>query len=115
MLEIFTFCRYAIGGFIKKPESERKLFELYILITKLLSAYQYIIFIWVALGWLQMYNVLPNSRPLYVVMDILYRLTDPVLGAIRRILPPFSGIDFSPLVALLGIQVLKIILRNILL
>ena len=102
-------------GFVKKPESEQKLIDLYILITKLLSIYQFIIIVWVVLGWLRMYNALPYSRPLHVVMDLLYRLTEPVLGAIRRVLPPFSGLDLSPLVALLGIQVLKIILDKIML
>ncbi len=89
--------------------------DLYILIAKLLGVYQLIIFVWVVLGWLQMYNALPYSRPLHMVMEILYRLTEPVLGFFRRLLPPMGGLDLSPLIAILGIEVLIMILRKIML
>ena len=89
--------------------------DLYFLIAKLLGVYQLIIFVWVVLGWLQMYNALPYSRPLHMVMEILYRLTEPVLGFFRRLLPPMGGLDLSPLIAILGIEVLIMILRKIML
>ncbi len=89
--------------------------DLYILIAKLLGVYQLIIFVWVILGWLQMYNALPYSRPLHMVMEILYRLTEPVLGFFRRLLPPMGGLDLSPLIAILGIEVLIMILSKIML
>lgn len=89
--------------------------DLYILIAKLLGVYQLIIFVWVILGWLQMYNALPYSRPLHMVMEILYRLTEPVLGFFRRLLPPMGGLDLSPLIAILGIEVLIMLLHKIML
>ncbi|TDI60560.1 MAG: YggT family protein [Alphaproteobacteria bacterium] len=89
--------------------------DLYNLIAKLLGVYQLIIFVWVVLGWLQMYNALPYSRPLHMVMEILYRLTEPVLGFFRRFLPPMGGLDLSPLIAILGIEVLIMILPKIML
>ncbi len=89
--------------------------DFYILIAKLLGVYQLIIFVWVVLGWLQMYNALPYSRPLHIIMEILYRLTEPVLGFFRRLLPPMGGLDLSPLIAILGIEVLIMILRKIML
>jgi len=91
------------------------LLDFYILIAKLLGVYQLIIFVWVVLGWLQMYNALPYSRPLHIIMEILYRLTEPVLGFFRRLLPPMGGLDLSPLIAILGIEVLIMILRKIML
>jgi len=91
------------------------LLDLYNLIAKLLGVYQLIIFVWVVLGWLQMYNALPYSRPLHMVMEILYRLTEPVLGFFRRFLPPMGGLDLSPLIAILGIEVLIMILPKIML
>jgi len=91
------------------------LLDLYNLIAKLLGVYQLIIFVWVVLGWLQMYNALPYSRPLHIIMEILYRLTEPVLGFFRRFLPPMGGLDLSPLIAILGIEVLIMILPKIML
>jgi YggT family protein len=43
-------------------------------------------------------------------VSVLYSITEPVLRPCRRLLPPISGIDLSPLVALIGIQVVKMLL-----
>jgi YggT family protein len=42
---------------------------------------------------------------------VLGALCDPVLRPIRRILPVVGGLDFSPLVAILGLTALRILLR----
>jgi len=79
----------------------------------LINLYEVIIFIWVIMGWLQMFGALPYSRPIHVILDFLYRLTEPFLGLIRRFLPPIGGLDLSPLAAILLLEVFKILLRNI--
>ncbi len=38
-----------------------------------------------------------------IIVDLLYRLTEPVLRPIRRILPNLGGVDISPVVLLLGL------------
>jgi YggT family protein len=43
-------------------------------------------------------------------ISLLYSLTEPVLRPCRRLIPPISGLDLSPLVALLGIQLVKMLL-----
>lgn len=43
------------------------------------------------------------------VTSILYSLNEPVLRPVRRFLPPISGLDLSPLVAIIGLQVLKML------
>jgi YggT family protein len=44
------------------------------------------------------------------VFSFLYTITEPVLGPVRRILPPVGvggmGLDLSPIVVLLGLQIL---------
>jgi YggT family protein len=40
---------------------------------------------------------------------ILYSLNEPLLGPARRVLPTMSGIDFSPLLVLVVVQLLKIL------
>lgn len=42
------------------------------------------------------------------VMDVLVRITEPVLGPVRRVLPSFGGLDLSPIVVIL---VLNVVLR----
>ena len=44
------------------------------------------------------------------VVSLLYTITEPILRPCRRLLPPISGIDLSPLVALIGIQLVKMLL-----
>ncbi len=40
-------------------------------------------------------------------IDLLKRLTDPVLDPVRRALPATGNVDFSPLVVLIGLELLK--------
>jgi YggT family protein len=43
---------------------------------------------------------------------VLNDITEPVLAPIRRILPPLGGLDLSPLVAIILIQVISSVLVN---
>lgn len=46
------------------------------------------------------------------VVAFIYQMTEPILAPIRRVLPPTSGIDWSPLVAMLLLGViLRVIVR----
>jgi YggT family protein len=80
----------------------------------LLSIVTWIIIIQVILSWLFAFNVLNTGshgvRTLAVAID---RITAPLYRPIRRILPDFGGIDFSPLVILILIQVIKKLLGGL--
>jgi len=52
--------------------------------------------------------------PYHPVRMTVNRLVDPLLNPIRRILPQTGMIDFSPLVAIIGIQILEYILKQVL-
>ncbi|MFQ5983920.1 MAG: YggT family protein [Alphaproteobacteria bacterium] len=53
----------------------------------------------VVMSWLVAFRVVnTNNRLIYLVGDFLYRVTEPALRPIRRILPNLGGIDISPLV-----------------
>lgn len=56
-----------------------------------------------------------RSSPLYDLDRLLYRVTEPVLQPVRRLLPDMGAIDFSPLVALVVIWLALLVLRNLLL
>ncbi len=48
------------------------------------------------------------------VNSLLYSLTSPLLKPIQRILPSMSGIDLSPLFAIIGLQVLRMLIMPLL-
>ena len=56
------------------------------------------------MSWLVAFGVV-NMRNQFIrmVVDILYRLTEPLLRPIRRILPNLGGVDISPVILLLGL------------
>jgi YggT family protein len=79
----------------------------------LLRVVTYIIIGQAILSWLVAFNVvnLHNDfvRSLLTALD---RMTAPVYRPIRRILPDFGGLDFSPLVVLLIISAVRMLLRG---
>lgn len=50
-----------------------------------------------------------NPDPYHPVYALLTDLTEPVLRPCRRLIPPIGGLDLSPLVALVALQVLKML------
>jgi YggT family protein len=79
----------------------------------LLSILTWIIIIQVILSWLFAFNVLnTHSGGVRAFVVALDRITAPLYRPIRRILPDFGGIDFSPLVILILIQVVKKLLAG---
>ena len=46
--------------------------------------------------------------------DFAFSVTEPILAPIRRALPPAAGMDFSPLVALILLQLVEQLLVRIL-
>jgi len=49
------------------------------------------------------------------LVDWIYRLTEPVLGPLRNLLPAMGGLDLTPIIALFGIQIIERILIQVLL
>ncbi len=48
-----------------------------------------------------------NPDPYNSIVQFLYRVTEPILMPIRRILPAMAGFDLSPIVALVGIMFIR--------
>ena len=77
----------------------------------LLSVLVWIIIGQVILSWLFAFNVLnTSSQGLRRFVEALDRITAPLYRPIRRLLPDFGGIDFSPLVLLILIQIVQMLL-----
>ena len=72
-----------------------------------LSAYMWIIIIRAVLSWV-------NPDPFNPIVRAIASITDPVLSWLRRRFPLMAGsIDFSPLVVIIGAQILLIVLRGV--
>ena len=77
------------------------------IIDIILNIYTWVIIIAALISWV-------NPDPYNPIVRFLYKVTEPVLRPIRRRLGIFGGIDFSPLVVLLGIMFLRFfIVRSI--
>jgi len=74
------------------------------LVVLVITLYQAIILLRAILSWFASGD---STNP---ITDLLKRLTDPVLEPIRDALPATGGVDLSPLVALIGLELIKRIL-----
>jgi len=63
------------------------------------------IFVFLLLAVLSL--VAPGYTPLGA---LLHRLSEPLLAPLRPLLPPVAGLDFTPLVAIIGLQLLRILI-----
>lgn len=70
------------------------------LIASLIDLYSLIIIAAVILSWVRL-------DPRHPLAAVVYGLMEPVLAPIRRALPPMGGLDLSPMVVLIALQVLK--------
>ena len=78
-----------------------------------LNVAQFIVLAHVILSWLINFQVLNPRQPM--VGQLWYglnRLLDPVYDRVRRVLPAMGGLDFAPLLVLLGIYAAKIVVVN---
>ncbi len=80
------------------------LYQLVNLIFMLLSL---LIFVRVLLSWVRV-------NPYNPLIRLLYDVTDPILTPFQRIIPPAGGLDFSPLVALIVIDLLRRLVLSLL-
>ena len=61
------------------------------ILSSILTLYYYVMLARVLMSWF-------NPNPYNPIVDAIYRLTEPVLRPIRRVLPSMGGFDLSPLV-----------------
>ena len=74
------------------------------LILLVLDIYFWIIIAMVVMSWLVAFNVVnPTNTIVRQIRYALFRLTEPLLGPIRRFLPDLGGIDISPVILLIGL------------
>ena len=83
-------------------------YALFGIIDMILQLLVWIIIAQVIISWLVAFNVINTSSSFVrTMLDGLDRLTAPLYRPIRKIMPDFGGIDFSPIVLILAIQIVR--------
>ncbi len=79
-----------------------------------LELYMWLVIISALLSWLVAFNVVNTSnRLVHQIGSFLYKITEPALRPIRRVLPNFGGIDISPILLILAIYFIQQVLFEI--
>ena len=73
------------------------------LLCSLISVYYIILLARVFLSWFP----LQPGTAMASIASIVYQLTEPVMGPVRRLIPSIGMIDISPIVVFIGLQILQ--------
>ncbi|MES2728498.1 MAG: YggT family protein [Pseudomonadota bacterium] len=78
------------------------------ILLMLLGIYFWIIIVYVMIGWLIAFDILNarNARARQII-DALGRMVEPALAPIRRVIPAIAGIDISPIILIILIQIIQ--------
>ena len=81
------------------------------IILLILDLYRWVLIAMIIMSWLISFNVI-NTRNSFVegVWRVLNQLTEPVLRPIRRVMPNFSGLDISPIIAFIAIFFIQLVI-----
>jgi YggT family protein len=84
-----------------------------ILIDNIIYLYSIVLIINIILSWLTAFNIVnANNKFVYTILDASFKLTDPLLNPIRKIMPNIAGLDFSPIILFLILGFLRNLLRE---
>ena len=72
-------------------------------ICQLLNLYFIILFARVILSWFP----LQPGTALASIGSVIYQITEPVMGPVRRIIPTVGMIDISPIVVFFGLRIIQ--------
>ena len=84
------------------------------LVDTILGLYTAIVIAAVVASWLIAFGVLNMSNQFVrQAMRVLDALTEPLFRQVRRVIPPIAGLDLSPIIVLIGIELLRVFLDNL--
>lgn len=79
-----------------------------LILIQLLTYFSWALILWVVVSWLVAFNVINPSHPIaQKMLHLLDRLMMPILEPLRRIIPSIGGIDITPLILIIGVQLLQ--------
>jgi YggT family protein len=71
-----------------------------VILNMVLQLYMWVIIARAVISWV-------NPDPYNPIVQFLHRVTDPLLYKVRRFMPDFGGIDFSPIIVIMAIVFLQ--------
>jgi YggT family protein len=78
------------------------------LVSTVISIYIWLLIAQAVLSWLVAFGVVNRyNRAVATIGDFLWRITEPVLRPIRRVIPDLGGIDISPVILILLLWFLR--------
>ena len=85
---------------------------IFYLVLQILKLYSYVVIANVVISWLIAFNVLnTKNRFVYSILELTYKLTEPILNKIRRFLPNLGSLDISPIILLLLIWFIEMCMK----
>ena len=85
---------------------------IFYLALQILKLYSYVVIANVVISWLVAFNILnTQNRFVYSILEMTYRLTDPILNKIRSFLPNLGSLDISPIILLLLIWFIEMCMK----
>ena len=85
---------------------------IFYLVLQILKLYSYVVIANVLISWLIAFNILnTQNRFVYSILELSYRLTDPILNKIRGFLPNLGSLDISPVILLLLIWFIEMCMK----
>jgi YggT family protein len=78
------------------------------LLIEILEIYKWIVIAAVIVSWLTAFNVINvHNNFVRTLLRILLALTEPVFRQVRKVVPPISGLDLSPIIVFVVIWFLQ--------
>lgn len=81
-----------------------------IFLVRIIDFYALLIFIWCIVSWLP----IPREGVIADIVGAIDALVSPYIGLFRQFIPPFGGLDFTPILAIVILELLKRLLFGIL-
>ena len=82
-------------------------------IFQLLQIYKYGIILYVILSMLISFDLINyNNKFISIIMDFLFKLTEPILRVIRRFLPNLGSVDLSPVILIILIEATQFVMTK---
>ncbi|MDO4807197.1 MAG: YggT family protein [Coriobacteriales bacterium] len=86
------------------------MFSFAMFVWRLFDFYAILIFVWCILSWLP----IPREGIVSDIAGAIDTLVSPYVNLFRRLIPPFGGLDFSPIVAIVVLQLIERLILGIL-
>ncbi|TLM98475.1 YggT family protein [bacterium] len=86
--------------------------DLVLVIRGIFSAVEWLIFARIILSFLTMFTRIDPYNP---IVKFVHDATEPLMGPFRRLIPPLGGMDFSPIILFMVLNLLEKVLIDIVL